>query len=360
MRFNQTLSTISPLLSIVGLTGTFNFKGTGVWLEGNPSSTSALVPSFEVVLDSHLFTVEESTAVDNVAIFNESVLNGVDHSIVITPVSVARSIGWEIEADADTKVTVDNSVLFSASSNDLSISGVWQSEACIPGVLSSGTCQAATSEWALSYSFIGDAVTLWGALADDQTQYSVSIDNASPVTYKNRANSQTPSVILAQFSNLGSGKHTFTVRSAGTSSRFALDKLDIFTKEASYDKLIAKDSSIPHSTRIGIVVGTILAVVAICVALAIFLIRRQRIRRQQAATALPRTSQDTIGNTVEKQYAESMLSEMSSVQYKPSLFGQPVVSPTPVSLPPLSYRNDEEITTARGRTKMALLTRFGL
>lgn len=86
-------------------------------------------------------------------------------------------------------------------------------------------------------NILGDAVSVWGALASDKAGFSVSIDGGYPTSYSGNqySNSSSSSVVLASASNLGDGTHIITITNAPAdgSSQLEIDYVTLYTSTVS-------------------------------------------------------------------------------------------------------------------------------
>ncbi|KAG8890377.1 hypothetical protein FRB98_008952 [Tulasnella sp. 332] len=334
MKFNQTLTSSSPLLAL----GSLLFNGTGIWLSG--SQTQPSNAPYSVVLDSETSTF--TTYPSSGALFTQFGLSSTEeHSVDINPSSILSSAIIEVDADANTSTRIDDSQLFAFTPSDsaITVQGDWIANQCLDNEQNvyAGTCHTShTSGDSFSYTFEGDAIVVYGALENTQAGYTVSVDGSSPTTYTGNAASEssTSSVVLALASNLGSGKHVITITNKPTDgvSKLEIDYVNVWGNMSSNK---SSSGGISKAAKIGLCVGAVLGCVLIALAVLIVLLHQEKTNAVKAAAAKLRSS-DTwsfgwMKNETEKD-ADTRSVASTVVEYEKTLGG----TPTGVSFPVLS------------------------
>jgi len=282
MLFNQSISVSSPLLAL----GSLVFNGTAIWLSGAPNEPSNT--SYDVILDTSNVTYK--TYPSSGELFAANVNPSMTHRVSVNPVSVLESAVVEMDLDAEFLMVVDDAQLFTGPpAGSISVQGAWVTNECVGTGQNEGTCHTSQASGdSFSYTFAGDAVTVYGALENAQAVYTVSIDGSMPTVYTGNALSapSTASVVLASYSNLGPGNHVITVTNTG-SSKLEIDYVVLYTSEtaSSPSSGPSKGTGLSKSTTTGIIVGTVLgcAFVALCVL--VYLVWRERVNARKLAAA---------------------------------------------------------------------------
>jgi len=185
-------------------------------------------------------------------------------------------------------MTMDDTQLFS--DRNASVVGSWVENQCLGTGRSQGTCHTTSgSNSAITYTFQGDAITVWGSVENTLARYSVSIDGAAPESYSsNNVSSSRPTVVLAHGSNLGSGDHVITITSTpldGT-SRLEIDYVQLYTLAvSSTNNPGSAGTELSKTTKIALIVGTLVGCVLLAVGFFIYLLSRQNALMRQAAAA---------------------------------------------------------------------------
>lgn len=190
------------------------------------------------------------------ALFYSTIADDATHDVSITPASLLDSIVIQMDLDADTITSMDDSQLWGLpadrSQGSLRVTGNWTKNACLGSGRSQNTCHVTNgANDGIAYTFEGmcfdtglessradtwripgDAITVWGSLENARARYSVSIDGSAPQSFsKNNGTSTRPSTVLAHASNLGSGSHVLELFSNpldGT-SKLEIDFVQVYS-----------------------------------------------------------------------------------------------------------------------------------
>jgi len=243
-----------------------------------------------VILDSETFSYTQYPSSSN-ELWSQAGLASGQHRVEVIPHSVLDSAVIEMDVDAQMMLAIDDSQLFNTPplQTSISVHGDWISNQCF-GAAHAGTCHASQAAGdSFSYTFQGDAISVWGALEDVQAGYTVSIDGSSPASYTgNAASASSSPVILATASNLGPGNHVITITNAPAdgSSRLQIDYVTLFTDLSSS----SSSPQISKSTKIGLIVGGVLGCFLFASGLMAYLLLREKQDTSKAAAAKARDS----------------------------------------------------------------------
>ncbi|KIO30722.1 hypothetical protein M407DRAFT_20252 [Tulasnella calospora MUT 4182] len=301
MKFNVTIASPSPLIAL----GSLIFNGTSIWLDSVWQTQS--VP-YTVYLDSTEFASVRSPSND--LLYHTTNLDqNEQHTVIIQPARLLDSVIVEMDlgAEADVMMSMDDGQLFQQAG--FVATGQWNTDACLGAGRAAGTCHVSEGSGSeISYTFEGDAITLWGAAENQYSLYQVSIDGVRPISFTpSNTTTSRPVTILAHYSNLGFGSHTIKLTSLPKDgkSRVEVDYAQVYTKSsiagstpvttgstASSTALPAAESSshLSKSAIIAIVVGTLLGVLALVGLFFIYKLRQKNkaiaaARRRDAAVA---------------------------------------------------------------------------
>ncbi|KAG9035345.1 hypothetical protein FRB95_011496 [Tulasnella sp. JGI-2019a] len=336
MKFNQTLTSSSPLLAL----GSLLFNGTGIWLSG--SQAEASTTSYEVVFDSQ--TSAYSTYPSSGALFAQYGLSTTqEHHINVTPASIVTSATIEIDVDANMYTYVDDSQLFATFLSDSSsVRGSWTANQCLGNAQNvyGGTCQTSqTSGDSITYKFKGDALTVYGALENAQAGYTVSIDGSSPTTYAGNAASasSTSSVVLAFASNLGSGEHVITITNKPSDGASKLE-IDYVILWSNMSQSSSSSSTGMSKSKIPAIVGTVLGCVVFAGIFLLILLRRERINaRKAASTESQNPDARNFGWTKGEKEAETRSVASTAAEDDKTWNGSPVTTATGTAFSVVSH-----------------------
>ncbi|KAG8953439.1 hypothetical protein FRC04_002281 [Tulasnella sp. 424] len=135
-----------------------------------------------------------------------------EHTVIVNPARLLESIIVEMDLgdEADMIMSMNDGQLFEQ--DGFVATGQWNTNAAYPGDgRTAGTYHVSEGSGSeISYTFEGDAITLWGAVEDQYSLYQVSVDGAKPISYSPSNTTSSSVTILAHNSNLGLGSRTIT------------------------------------------------------------------------------------------------------------------------------------------------------
>ncbi|KIO30717.1 hypothetical protein M407DRAFT_242099 [Tulasnella calospora MUT 4182] len=306
MKFNVTITSPSPLIS----SGSLIFNGTLIWLY---SVWEPQYVPYYVYIDSLTFVSTRVPSIDLLYASNPLDPNE-EHTVTVQPARLLESVTVEMDLgdEADMMMSMDDGQLFQQ--DGFVTYGTWNTNACLGGGRAAGTCHVSQGSGSvISYTFEGDAITLWGAVENSNSHYQVSVDAFRPVRYS-PANITTslPIVVLAHYSNLGPGSHTLmlTTLPKDGKARIEVDYAQVYTKSSvvgsshsTVEPSTASSTAIPgdaplsqsaghlsKSATIAIIVGALLGVLVLVGLFFMYKLRQKNTklaaaRRHDAAVA---------------------------------------------------------------------------
>ncbi|KAG9043227.1 hypothetical protein FS837_009855 [Tulasnella sp. UAMH 9824] len=308
MKFNVTIASPSPLIAL----GSLIFNGTQIWLESVWETQN--VP-YTVYLNAEEYASVRSPSND--LLYHATNLRDLteQHTVVVQPARLLDAIIIEMDLgdEANMMMSMDDGQLFQQ--DGFVATGEWNTYSCLGAGRAGGTCHVSGGSGSeISYTFEGDAITLWGAAENSSSLYQVSVDGVRPISYSpstsyspSNTTTSRPITILAHYSNLGPGSHTLKLTSLPKDgkSRIEVDYAQVYTKSslvptstgpstASSTSMIgdasASSSHLSKSAIIAIVVGTLLGVLALVGLFFIYKLRQKNkqitaARRREAAVA---------------------------------------------------------------------------
>ncbi|KAG8953441.1 hypothetical protein FRC04_002283 [Tulasnella sp. 424] len=296
MKFNVTIAAPSPLIAL----GSLIFNGSSIWV--NSVWETQIVP-YTLYLDSLTF-VSNRVPSDDLLYHAVNLAQNEEHTVIVNPARLLDSVIVEMDLgdEADMMMSMDDGQLFLQ--DGFIATGQWNTNACLGDGRADGTCHVSEGSGSeISYTFEGDAITLWGATEGQYTLYQVSMDGAKPIAYSpSNTTITSPITILAHYSNLGLGSHTITLTSLPRDgkSRIEVDYAQVYTKSTATSgssptiagpitSTSTSNSSDAHaigslskSATIGIIVGAILG--ALLLVALFFAYRRRQQNKRLAAT----------------------------------------------------------------------------
>ncbi|KIO30718.1 hypothetical protein M407DRAFT_20248 [Tulasnella calospora MUT 4182] len=232
MKFNVTITSPSPLIS----SGRLFFNGTSIWAY---SVLQTQYVPYYVYIDS-LTYVSTRTPSSDLLYHSDNLDPNYEHvhEITIQPARLLGSVIVEMDLGdkADTMMSMDDGQLFEQ--DGFVAMGSWNTDICLDGGdgRASGTCHVSEGSGSIiSYTFEGDAITLWGAVENSNSHYQVSVDAVQPVLYSpSNVTNTFPIVVLAHYSNLGPGSHTLrlTTLPKDGKARIEVDSAQVYIKSS--------------------------------------------------------------------------------------------------------------------------------
>ncbi|KAG8909076.1 hypothetical protein FRC01_007151 [Tulasnella sp. 417] len=203
------------------------------------------------------------------------------HTVTVQPARLLESVIIETDLGDESIIMMRDDGPFFERTGFVT-TGQWNTGACFGEGRISATCHVSEGSGSeVSYMFQGDGIALLGAVEDHDSLYEVSVDGVRPMSFA-PSNATTPGsvTVLAYYSNLGPGPHTIKLTSLPRNgrSRIEVDYFRIFAKFpmpvtgssptvepsiASSTPLIGDGHHLSKSAVIGIVVGTLLGVLAL-------------------------------------------------------------------------------------------------
>jgi len=337
MFYNVTISSPSPLIAL----GSLMFNGTAFWLN---SALQASPVDYEVSVNSVVNSAVTSNSSTLLAYSLD--LSPSMYTVDVTPAYLLDSATIQMNLNADLMTEIDDTELFNPSPSEGSTTtqGTWNANQCLGSGRVGNSCHTSVGDASITYTFVGDAITVWGAIENAESQYLVSIDGASPSTYSNpNITSPRPVVVLAHACSLGSGSHTITITSTPLdgASQLEIDYVQVYsTSSGSTGSTDSNQTgTIPNSTRIALIVGSILGCVAIALVVLFWLLWRQRIRsRENAAAAanisfVDRKSLDSFSSSQFKKTKDFDAETVDSNNYAPSTLRDVPITHNPQTTP---------------------------
>ncbi|KAG8899519.1 hypothetical protein FRC01_010482, partial [Tulasnella sp. 417] len=158
----------------------------------------------------------------------------VEHTISYQPISMVEAVVIQVDVDEGLRSLNDRIPFDRALTKEKTKKkGIWKAQRCLWDGRKPGYCRVSEGTGSeFTYTFSGPMITIWGALENVNSLYTVSIDGSEPKLYRPPSNiSPEPIVALAHASNLGPGRHTITVRSVPEDgkSRIEIDGAESMT-----------------------------------------------------------------------------------------------------------------------------------
>ncbi|KAG8898671.1 hypothetical protein FRC01_010819 [Tulasnella sp. 417] len=294
MKFNVTIAYPSPLIAL----GSLIFNGTSIWV--NSVDETEYVPYY-IYLDSLTVASVRMPSTGSLLYRNSYLDPNEQHTVTVQPARLLESVIIETDVGDETTIVMstDDSRYFGRTG--FVSTGQWNTFACFSEGRTAGMCHVSEGSGSeISYMFQGDAITIWGAVEDQDSLYQVSVDDVRPISFAgSNATMPRPAAVLAHYSNLGSGPHTIRLMSLPRNgrSRIEVDYVQIYAKVpltgsspttvepsiASSTPLIgdapqpqAAGRNLSKSAVIGIVVGTLLGVLALIGLLSVIKLRQKK------------------------------------------------------------------------------------
>ncbi|KAG9022417.1 hypothetical protein FS837_006374 [Tulasnella sp. UAMH 9824] len=233
------------------------------------------------------------------------------HTVTVQPARILESVVVEMDFGdkVDMKLSMNDVQLFQQ--EGFVATGQWNTNPCLGAGQSRVTCLVSEGTGSeISYTFQGDAITLWGAAENTNSLYQVSVDGVLPIFYSPSNTTRSNLIIpLAHYSDLGPGSHTIKLTSMPKDgkARIEVTYAHVYTKlsatsdsptttgesnpAAAITSLIGEvpqpqaASHLSKAAIIAIVVGTLLGVLALIGLLFMFKLRQ---KNKQLAAARSR------------------------------------------------------------------------
>jgi len=205
--------------------------------------------------------------------------------------------------------------------------GTWNANQCLGSGRQANSCHSSVGDASISYTFAGDAITIWGAVQNSLSQYSVAIDGAPSVTYTpSNTTSSRPVVVLALASGLGSGNHNIVITSSPTDNQASIEidyavVYDGGSSSSSPATTIGSSSGLSSTTRLIIIIVAIAAGVILILGV-VFWMYRKKSRKPAPTTNVAmggdRKSAESFGSMYNRRPKDVDLHTVDSNQYAPS------------------------------------------
>ncbi|KIO30719.1 glycoside hydrolase family 5 protein [Tulasnella calospora MUT 4182] len=310
MKFNVTIASPSPLIS----SGSLIFNGTMIWLY---SLWGAEHIGYFVYLDSLAFG---STHFSEIPLLYDSLPldQNKEHTVTVQPARLLKSaiVEMDLGDETDMMISLDGGQLFEQVG--FVATGSWNTDACLAAGRVAGMCYVSEGSGSIiSYTFEGDAITLWGIVENSNSLYQVSVDGVQPVLYTpSNITNPLPIIVLAHYSNLGPGSHTLRLTSLPKDgrSRIEVDYVQVYTMSSTTSEsspttvgqstvsstAIPGDAPLSHlskSATIAIIIGALLGVLALVGLFFLYKLRQKNTklaatRKYEAAVAAAGVRED--------------------------------------------------------------------
>ncbi|KIO30720.1 glycoside hydrolase family 5 protein [Tulasnella calospora MUT 4182] len=255
MKFNVTIASPSPLIS----SGSLIFNGTMIWLY---TALGTEQVGYFVYLDSLTFVSIHFPQFD--LLYDSLPLDpNKEHTATVQPIRLLESVIVEMDLgdEVDIMMSMDDGQLFEQ--DGFVAMGTWNTDSCLRAGRAAGMCHVSEGSGSIiSYTFEGDAITLWGIVENSNSLYQVSVDGVQPVLYTpSNITTPPPIIVLAHYSNLGPGSHTIRLTSLPKDgkSRIEVDYAQVYTKssiagsvEIASSNIITDYSRTQHSIKHGL------------------------------------------------------------------------------------------------------------
>ncbi|KAJ6553570.1 hypothetical protein DFH09DRAFT_1366185 [Mycena vulgaris] len=259
-----------------GSYASFTFNGTAIWVYGAKRPNHG---QYSVALDNNI-TVHDGFASDSILqtpLFVATNLADTTHSITITNQGTNASLAfldldfitWTSSIGKSGETITFDTVEDTSSAFSYKPAAAWVQNTTNLSGFSSNTGHSTFSKASAVYTFIGDEVTLYGAVGPNLAPYTVSLDNGTATSYNATKSNYTAQVPLYHASGLGSGVHTIEVTNDPESFGQALS-ID-YAITANVPSISTSSTSASTSSKVrlgpGAIAGIVVGVVAILAAL---------------------------------------------------------------------------------------------
>ncbi|KAG8909075.1 hypothetical protein FRC01_007150, partial [Tulasnella sp. 417] len=226
VKFNVTIASPSPLIAL----GSLIFNGTSIWV--NSVGVNQSVP-YTVYLDSDEFGAVHTPSNDLLYHAGNLDLND-QHTVTVRPARLLESVIVETDPGDNYAITISLHDGQRFEQDGFVTTGQWSTDSCLGEGRIAGTCYVSEGTGSsISYTFLGDAITLWGAVEDHDSLYQVSMDGVRPISFAaSNVTTPRPITVLAHYSNLGLDYHTIKLTSKPSDgrSRVEVDYAQVYTK----------------------------------------------------------------------------------------------------------------------------------
>ncbi|KAJ7470798.1 hypothetical protein FB451DRAFT_1368038 [Mycena latifolia] len=255
-----------------GSYATFTFNGTAIWVYGAKRPNHG---TYSVALDNNI-TVNDGFSSDSIIqtpLFMATNLADTTHSMTITNQETNASLAfldldfitWTNSIGKAGETVAQDLVEDTSSAFSYKPAGAWVENSANLTGFSSNTGHSTFSNASVTYTFVGDEVTLYGAVGPNLAPYTVSLDNGTATSYNATKANYAAQVPLYHASDLGSGVHTIKVTNNPQSFGQALsidyaitaNVPSISTTSTSDDTASSSKSKLGAGATAGIVVGVV-------------------------------------------------------------------------------------------------------
>ncbi|EGO00238.1 hypothetical protein SERLA73DRAFT_180711 [Serpula lacrymans var. lacrymans S7.3] len=270
---------------------TWSFNGTAFWIYGSKRSNHG---TYTVTVDGATYPHNDGNSAVNLfqqTLFNISGLTQGMHSLTITNTGTGSQyvdidlIVWQSEVGGADDQLVTQTVQDTDPSFQYQ-APAWNTNPPSVNFFNNGTGHStSTYNASVTYTFTGDAISLYGTVGPQNGPYSVQLDGGGAETFNATAFMYYPQTMLYHADNLGSGSHQLLVTNlpAQNGQYLNIDYAQVYTLSSNSSTQPSNIDAASASSKIGAgpIAGIVISVIAAVSALIVAVIFYRRWRAAQ-------------------------------------------------------------------------------
>lgn len=278
-----------------GGTATFVYNGTSFTIFGSKRSNHGF---YQITVDGNAFPPDNGASPDpgqfQVPLFSSPPLPQALHTVTLTNQGSTfvdiDFITWESSVGEDDEQLIVQTAQDTDSSFVYTPGNLWGTNPPNVGTFSGSSGHGTATPGAfMTYTFTGDAVSLYGPVGPAGSPYAVTLDGGAPVNHTANKQFYRSQVLLYSATNLGPGQHVVKVeyQPSVPGQIFAIDYANVYTTPSLQP---SNSNSSTSSLRPGAIAGIVIAllfVLFILAALLLFLRRRKGRKNERSSLESP-------------------------------------------------------------------------